>query len=106
MVPNGVTGVVTPPLSNGVTGVRTGSAILDIPCGDNGYLWCECEHCGAVDFQFEARADRMACREAGKCPKSWHGDKGYAGETRRLAAAYEAAFSARFEHGETPRVGQ
>lgn len=37
VVPNGVTGVVTPPLSNGVTGVRTGSAILDIPCGDNGY---------------------------------------------------------------------
>lgn len=37
VVPNGVTGVVTPPLSNGVTGVRTGRAILDIPCGDNGY---------------------------------------------------------------------
>lgn len=37
VVPNGVTGVVTPPLSNGVSGVRTGSAILDIPCGDNGY---------------------------------------------------------------------
>ena len=37
VVPNGVTGVVVPPLSNGVTGVRTGNAILDIPCGDNGY---------------------------------------------------------------------
>ncbi|MCX6480261.1 MAG: lipocalin family protein [Mycobacterium sp.] len=37
VVPNGVTGVVVPPLSNGVTGVRTASAILDIPCGDNGY---------------------------------------------------------------------
>ena len=33
---NGVTGYVTPPLSNGVTGVRTGSSTLLIPSGDNG----------------------------------------------------------------------
>lgn len=29
--------VVRPVYSNGVTGVRTGTAPLDIPCGDNGY---------------------------------------------------------------------
>ncbi len=33
---NGVTGYVKPPLSNGVTGVRTGSSTLLIPSGDNG----------------------------------------------------------------------
>ncbi|MFN0142688.1 MAG: lipocalin family protein [Mycobacterium sp.] len=33
---NGVTGYVKPPLSNGVTGVRTGSSSLLIPSGDNG----------------------------------------------------------------------
>ena len=35
--PNGVDAVTVPPLSNGVTGVKTGSAVLDIPCGDTGY---------------------------------------------------------------------
>lgn len=29
--------VARPTFSNGVTGVRTGRAVLDIPCGDNGY---------------------------------------------------------------------
>ena len=33
---NGVAGYVKPPLSNGVTGVRTGSSSLLIPSGDNG----------------------------------------------------------------------
>ncbi len=33
---NGVTGYVKPPLSNGVTGVRTGSSQLLIPSGENG----------------------------------------------------------------------
>ena len=33
---NGVTGYVKPPLSNGVTGVRTGSSSLLIPSGENG----------------------------------------------------------------------
>jgi len=34
---NGVTTYVAPPLTNGVTGVRTGSAPLLIPSGENGY---------------------------------------------------------------------
>jgi len=34
---NGVIAFVAPPLSNGVTGVRTGSSALLIPSGENGY---------------------------------------------------------------------
>ena len=34
---NGVSGYTKPALSNGVTGVKTGSAVLDIPCGPTGY---------------------------------------------------------------------
>lgn len=47
---NGVTSVQTPPLSNGVTGVRTGSAVLDIPCGPNGYA-------APADWYFPTQAD-------------------------------------------------
>ena len=36
-LPNGVAAVTVPSLGNGVTGVKTGSATLDIPCGDTGY---------------------------------------------------------------------
>ncbi|WP_161976498.1 lipocalin family protein [Mycolicibacterium sp. CH28] len=32
------TAVVKPPNTNGVTGVRTGSSVLDIPCGPYGYV--------------------------------------------------------------------
>ncbi len=44
------TSVSTPPLSNGVTGVRTGSAVLDIPCGPNGYA-------APADWYFPTQAD-------------------------------------------------
>ncbi|MGI9164501.1 MAG: lipocalin family protein, partial [Mycobacterium sp.] len=47
---NGVTGYVTPPLSNGVTGVRTGSAALLIPSGVNGYS-------APADWYFPTQAD-------------------------------------------------
>ena len=47
---NGVTGYVTPPLSNGVTGVRTGSAPLLIPSGANGYS-------APADWYFPTQAD-------------------------------------------------
>jgi lipocalin len=48
--PNGVTAFVTPPLSNGVTGVRTGSAALLIPSGENGYN-------APADWYFPTQAD-------------------------------------------------
>ncbi|MEI6699533.1 MAG: lipocalin family protein [Mycobacterium sp.] len=47
---NGVTGYVTPPESNGVTGVRTGSASLLIPSGSNGYD-------APADWYFPTQAD-------------------------------------------------
>ena len=47
---NGVTGYVKPPLSNGVTGVRTGSSALLIPSGDNGYN-------APADWYFPTQAD-------------------------------------------------
>jgi len=47
---NGVDGVIVPPLSNGVTGVRTGSAVLDIPAGQNGYA-------APADWYFPTQAD-------------------------------------------------
>ena len=47
---NGVTGYVRPPQSNGVTGVRTGSASLLIPSGANGYN-------APADWYFPTQAD-------------------------------------------------
>ena len=47
---NGVTGYVKPPLSNGVTGVRTGSSALLIPSGENGYS-------APADWYFPTQAD-------------------------------------------------
>ncbi|MGV1006603.1 MAG: lipocalin family protein [Candidatus Nanopelagicales bacterium] len=47
---NGVTGYVKPPLSNGVTGVKTGSAPLLIPSGANGYN-------APADWYFPTQAD-------------------------------------------------
>lgn len=47
---NGVTGFVKPPLSNGVTGVRTGSSALLIPSGPNGYN-------APADWYFPTQAD-------------------------------------------------
>ena len=61
---------------------------------DNAQWWCECPFCDAVGIQFEGRAARLCSCE--------DGDKGYGFHTRRLTAAYAAARSARFEHGETP----
>ena len=46
---NGINGVIVPPLSNGVTGLRTGSAVLNIPSG-NGYA-------APADWYFPTQAD-------------------------------------------------
>lgn len=47
---NGLDSVIVPRLSNGVTGVRTGSAVLDIPAGQNGYA-------APADWYFPTQAD-------------------------------------------------
>ena len=68
--------------------------------GDNNYLFCECHECGEIGIEFEARGARISC----KCDHSTHGngDKCYAELSPKLYRAYNAARSARFEHGETP----
>ena len=47
---NGLSGAVTPPLSNGVTGVTTGSSALAIPFGPRGYVT-------SADWYFPTQAD-------------------------------------------------
>lgn len=71
---------------------------------DGDYWWCECTTCHALDIQYCGRSDRMPCKKSGQCPRSEHGDKGYTYDTPRLRLAYEAARSARFEHGENGDV--
>ena len=47
---NGVTGLTPSTLTNGVTGVKTGSAVLEIPAGDYGYA-------APADWYFPTQAD-------------------------------------------------
>lgn len=68
--------------------------------GDSPYFLCECEYCGSVGFQFDGRSARNVHT---KSCRAMTGDKGYNVDSPRLAAAYDAASSARFEYGETPR---
>jgi hypothetical protein len=81
-----------------------GGAGYDAP-----YFWCECGACGYLGIEFDARSDRLPCKESydGKtpgCPRSGgNRDKGYNGGSDRLVAAYVAARSARFEFGERGR---
>jgi hypothetical protein len=61
---------------------------------DNCYAWAACPKCGKRAMTFGARADYLC--------KCW--DHKYANETKRLVdEAYEAARSARFEHGARPQ---
>jgi hypothetical protein len=58
------------------------------------YGWCICNDCGKPGIQYAARSCRI-CKHT-SCDKCSNGDH------PRILAAYEAARSARFEHGETP----
>lgn len=90
---------------------------------DNYLRWTRCLNCGALNVNFNGRADRLPCKTdfteppedefpPGEyaanginqgCPRSApHGDKGYNYEDPLLLAAYEKARMARFEHGEQP----
>lgn len=102
---------------------------------DNYYRWCVCMTCGAMGIEFDGRSDRLPCKRCyhcdhvargvnypamndGKCPVhgdkpnqgcplSRHGDKGYTPGHQKIARAFDAARSARFEHGESgePKQG-
>lgn len=98
---------------------------------DNLYRWCVCTTCGVVGITFDGRSDRLPCKRCyhcdhlmrsddyrypviadGRCPThgdarddgcplSKHGDKGYTPGHTKIARAFDAARSARFEHGES-----
>lgn len=65
--------------------------------GDFSYYWCECPGCGALGIQFDGRSARN--HHHPDCTADT-GDKGYNRDSPRLLAAYTAARSARFEHGQ------
>ena len=62
---------------------------------DYQYAWCICTHCGAVGIEFEGRSPRIGCHyiDDDKYPRT--------GDHPRILAAYTAARSARFEHGQS-----
>ncbi len=64
--------------------------------GDCNYSWCACPSGKHFDIEFEARGGRVYCG----CPRIQ--DDGYymTGNHPRILAAYRAARTARFEHGE------
>jgi hypothetical protein len=76
---------------------------------DSPYMWCECPTCGQLGIEFDARSDRLGCKESSDravagCPRTGaNRDKGYNGTSDRLMDAYAAARQARFEHGEHGR---
>ncbi|WP_328344855.1 hypothetical protein [Micromonospora sp. NBC_00421] len=63
--------------------------------GDWHYAWCVCPAGEHFDIQFEARGGRILCG----CPRITD-DRYFTGNHPRILAAYRAARSARFEHGE------
>lgn len=76
---------------------------------DNFYGFCICPWCGAVGIEFDGRGGRVCGHDAH--PEGWitygddlqfrtYQDKAYTHDHPRIAAAYDAARSARFEHGE------
>ncbi|MEU9183354.1 hypothetical protein AB0D14_02050 [Streptomyces sp. NPDC048484] len=72
--------------------------------GDHHYAWTRCRWCGFYDITFDARSARTRCgchhkhyAEAPCC----NGDKCYRGNEPEIIAAYAAARSARFEHGQS-----
>lgn len=83
---------------------------------DNFYQWCECEQCGTLGIRFDGRSDRLPCKGCWECQHGQRclhdpprvdgcksgGDKSYNVGSPKLIAAYTAARSARFEHGEAP----
>jgi hypothetical protein len=78
--------------------------ITPVPNWDIYYAWCVCPHCGKVGIQFEARGERVCPHPEHpeqRHPKFGRSDRGHTGNDRRLLAAYEAARSARFEHGQS-----
>lgn len=117
------------PPAHGNIGSRYGAHVLFGGCdkelgGDNGQAFCVCDGCGSVGIRFEGRSDRLSCKECYQCGAARHGygnrcadavcqsackrsrglDRGHTHDHERILEAVAAARSARFEHGESPRV--
>lgn len=95
--------------------------------GDNYYRWCVCPDCSTVGITFDGRSDRLPCKECFRCwmarksPERYpegctdhgvgaitgcplhssNGDKTYTPGHPKIKRAFDAARSARFEHGES-----
>ena len=94
-----VSPVCPPPLSNGVTGVRTGAATLDIPCGANGYA-------APADWYFPTQADGTVqangviwLQHGFLGFKSWYSDRASSWRRRPTASSWCPTSS-----GSTPRA--
>lgn len=92
------------PTNNGHYNLFDGTGEFD--SWDNYYAFCACPWCGSVGIEFDGRGARVcgyerhgmtwqqAARETGHC------DKSYSYNHPEIIAAYTAARSARFEHGQ------
>jgi len=61
---------------------------------DYQYAWCECDECGEVDIEYNARSARISCPCEAK--EGQHPDKLYNGNSERLNRAYKIARNTRF----------
>jgi hypothetical protein len=59
------------------------------------YYFCECSYCGEIGIKFDANSDRIVCCDLNK--QNDNEAKYFYG---KIGKAYDAARSARFEHGE------
>lgn len=78
-------------------------------CAEQSMQFCVCPICGAVGLEFDGRAARIDACDTTKATQPWlissgHEDKCYNAVDPRILTALTAARSARFEHGETPRL--
>jgi hypothetical protein len=76
-----------------------------VGASDCPYIFCVCPWCGKIGLEFDGRGARV-CNFSSPCSKNKKDrdeDKAYSYDHPLLAAAYSAARSARFEHGEAPK---
>jgi hypothetical protein len=112
-----------------VSGQRHMTAVGDIPHGTNygpwsddmilnggcdfNYQWCVCLWCGKPGIEFEGRGGRVCGQQTSDDASEWelkaragcdiskpYTDKGFTSKNQKILNAYEAARSARFEHGQ------
>ncbi len=69
---------------------------------DSAYHWCECPYCHAIGIQYNARSGRNNHTES--CRARRGDEKNYNANSEALIYAYSRARTARFEHGEAPRI--